>query len=336
MSSRDHNSTTAGLSRRSAIVTGVAALAATAWPLAGRADDYPSRPIKVICPYPVGGSTNILVRIVAHALGEQLPATTVVENKSGGANIGMDVLARSAPDGYTLGVGDVSTHCINPFLYARMPYDARADFTPLGLVGQTPTLLLVHPDIPARNVGELIAHAKSRPGKMSFASSGNGTSTHIAGELLKLRGGVEIVHVPYKSASQALIDLMAGRVDMMFYHPAASIPFIKDGRVRSIGVSSARRTATAPDVVPINEQGIGPFDLAPWWVLYGPAKLPAPITQRLRTALSTVQARPEFTKLLATSGFDSQPLPPAELDAFLTAESAKWGELVKRSGARID
>lgn len=325
-----------GPTRRGALVSGLAAAAAAAFPMSGWAQAYPARPIKVICPYPVGGSTNILVRIVAQALAEELPATTVVENKGGGANIGMDALARSTPDGYTLGVGDVSTHCINPFLYARMPYDARADFTPIGLVGQTPTLLLVHPDIPAKNVAELIAHAKTRPGKMSFASSGNGTSTHIAGELLKLRGGVEILHVPYKSASQALLDLMAGRVDMMFYHPAASLPYIKDGRVRAIGVSSARRTSTAPDIVPINEQGIGPFDLAPWWVLYGPAGMPAAVTERLRTALASVQKRPEFTKLLATNGFDSRPLAPAELDAFLTAESAKWGELVKRSGARID
>ena len=324
------------MNRRGAIKAGAALFGAAVCPLAAPADAYPSRPITVICPYPAGGSTNILVRIVAQGLGAQLPATTVVENKSGGANIGMDAVARATPDGYTLGVGDVSTHCINPFLYAQMPYDARRDFTPLGFVGETPTLLLVHPSVPARNVGELVAYAKSRPGKLNFASSGNGTSTHIAGELLKLRGGVDIVHVPYKSASQALIDLMTGRIDFMFYHPAAALPFIKDGRVRAIGVSSARRTSVAPDVVPINEQGIGSFDLAAWWVLYGPAKLPEPITDRLRTALSNAQKRPEFIASLASNGFDSRTFSPAELEVFLTAESAKWGDLVRRSGARIE
>lgn len=298
---------------------------------------YPDHPIKMIVPHAAGTSADLLSRTIVRGLADVIGGTIVVENRLGAnGNVGMAALSRATPDGYTIGSGNVATHGINPAMYSNIPYDARKDFTALGLMGTTPTLLVVNADLPVKNVQELIALGKSRPGKLSFASSGNGTTGHLAGELIKLRGGFEAAHIPYKDATQALTDLVAGRLDYMFYHPAAVMPYIQAGRLRAIGVSSLARSHVAPDIPPVQEQGVPDFDLMAWWVMYAPPGLDPEITKKLRDAMQKVVSTPAIKESLAKMGFAVKPMSPAELDKFLDNELVKWADLVKRSNAKVD
>ena len=320
---------------RRTVLAALAALAVAA-PLAASAQDYPSRPIKLVVPFGPGTTTDIVARIYAEALGKPLGQAIVVENKSGaGGNIGSDLVAKSAADGYTIVMGTVGTHAINPGLYRKMPYDAHKDFAPIGVAGYTPTLLVVAANSPLQSLKDLQAAAK-KSGGISFASAGNGTSGHLAGELLKARLGGEMVHVPYKEGGLALSDVMAGQTQFMFYHPAAVMPQVKAGKLRALGVSSARRTAAAPDVPTITEQGFGEFDLVAWFMLYAPAATPAPVLARLRDAVAQAVANPEVKAKLAAQGLEVPLLKPDELASFNRTEIAKWSELVKRSGAQVD
>lgn len=318
--------------------TVVAALAAfsLAAPLAAAAQDFPARPVKLVVPFGPGTTTDIVSRVYAEALGKVLGQAVVVENRSGaGGNIGSDLVAKSTPDGYTLVMGTVGTHAINPGLYRRMPYDAQKDFAPVGFAGYTPTLLVVAANSPLKNLKDLQAQAAKAPG-VSFASAGNGTSGHLAGELLKARLGGEMVHVPYKEGGLALSDVMSGQAHFMFYHPAAVMPQVKAGKLRALGVSSAKRTAAAPEVPSISEQGFGDFDLVAWFMLYAPAATPAPVLARLRDAFAQAVAQPEVKAKLAAQGLEVPALKGDELAAFGRTEIAKWSELVKRSGAQVD
>jgi tripartite-type tricarboxylate transporter receptor subunit TctC len=323
------------VSMRRTVLATLAAFAMGA-PLLANAQDYPSRPIRLVVPFGPGTTTDIIGRIYADAMGKALGQTIVVENKSGaGGNIGADLVAKAPADGYTIVMGTVGTHAINPGLYRRMPYDASKDFAPLGHAGYTPTLLVVAANSPLRTLKDLQAQA-AKSGGVSFASAGNGTSGHLAGELLKTRLGGEMVHVPYKEGALGLSDVMSGQVQFMFYHPAAVMPHIKSGKLRALGVSSARRSAAAPDVPTIAEQGFGEFDLVPWFMLYAPAATPAPVLAKLRDAVSQAVASPEVKARLAAQGLEVPPLKPEELAGFGRAEIAKWSELVKRSGAQVD
>jgi tripartite-type tricarboxylate transporter receptor subunit TctC len=232
-------------------------------------------------------------------------------------------------------MGTVGTHAINPGLYRKMPYDAQKDFAPIGFAGYTPTLLVVAANSPLQSLKDLQAAAK-KSGGISFASAGNGTSGHLAGELLKARLGGEMVHVPYKEGGLALSDVMAGQTQFMFYHPAAVMPQVKAGKLRALGVSSAKRTAAAPDVATITEQGFGEFDLVAWFMLYAPAATPAPVLAKLRDAVAQAVTNPEVKAKLAAQGLEVPLLKPDELLAFNRTEIAKWSELVKRSGAHVD
>jgi tripartite-type tricarboxylate transporter receptor subunit TctC len=298
--------------------------------------DFPSRPVKLVVPFGPGTTTDIVSRVFAEALAKPLGQTVVVENKSGaGGNIGADQVAKAAADGYTIVMGTVGTHAINPGLYRRMPYDAQKDFAPIGFAGYTPTLLVVAANSPAKTLKDLQAMA-AKPGGVNFASAGNGTSGHLAGELLKARLGGDMVHVPYKEGGLALSDVMAGQVQFMFYHPAAVLPHIRSGKLRALGVSSAKRSAAAPDVPSISEQGFGEFDLVAWFMLYAPAATPAPVLGKLRDAVNQAVANPEVKAKLAAQGLEVPMLSPAELASFGRVEIAKWSELVKRSGAQVD
>jgi tripartite-type tricarboxylate transporter receptor subunit TctC len=302
-----------------------AALAFTA--AAGFAQDYPSRPVKMVVPFGPGTTTDIIGRVIAESLGKSLGQTVVVENRAGaGGNIGSDLVAKATPDGYTILMGTVGTHAINPGLYRKMPYDALKDFAPIAFAGSTPTLLVVAANSPFRTLKDLQAQA-GKPGGVSFASAGNGTSGHLAGELLKARLGGEMVHVPYKEGGLAMSDVMGGQVQFMFYHPAAVMPHIRAGKLRALGVSSSRRTAAAPEVPTITEQGYGEFDLVPWFMLYAPAATAAPVL---------AIANPETSAKLAAQGLELRSLKPDELAAFGRTEMVKWSELVKRSGAQVD
>jgi tripartite-type tricarboxylate transporter receptor subunit TctC len=320
---------------RRTVLAALAVLALAA-PLAVGAQDYPSRPIRLVVPFGPGTTTDIVARIYAEAMTKPLGQAIVVENKAGaGGNIGSDLVAKAAADGYTIVMGTVGTHAINPGLYRKMPYDAQKDFAPIGFAGYTPTLLVVAANSPLQSLKDLQAAAK-KSGGISFASAGNGTSGHLAGELLKARLGGEMVHVPYKEGGLALSDVMAGQTQFMFYHPAAVMPQVKAGKLRALGVSSAKRTAAAPDVPTITEQGFGEFDLVAWFMLYAPAATPAPVLARLRDAVAQAVANPEVKAKLAGQGLEVPALKPDELAAFNRTEIAKWSELVKRSGAQVD
>lgn len=320
--------------RRTVLAAFAAALLAA--PLVAGAQDFPNRPVRLVVPFGPGTSTDIVARIFAEAMGKSLGQAVVVENKAGaGGNIGADQVAKSAPDGYTIVMGTVGTHAINPGLYRRMPYDAQKDFAPLGFAGYTPTLLVVAANSPVQNLKDLQAAAR-RDGGISFASAGNGTSGHLAGELLKVRLGGQMVHVPYKEGGMALSDVMSGQAQFMFYHPAAVLPHIKAGKLRALGVSSVKRTAAAPEVPTITEQGYGDFDLVAWFMLYAPAATPAPVLAKLRDAAAQAVQNPEVKAKLVAQGLEVPLLKPDELVAFNRSEIAKWSELVQRSGAHVD
>ncbi len=305
-------------------------------PAVALAQDYPSRPVKLIVPFGPGTTTDIVSRVFAEALAKPLGQTVVVENRAGaGGVIGSDLVAKSAADGYTLVMGTVGTHAINASLYKKLPYDPLKDFAPVAFAGYTPTLLVVAANSPLKSVKDLAAQA-GKPGGVSFASAGNGTSGHLAGELLKARLGGEMVHVPYKEGGLAMSDVMGGQVQFMFYHPAAVLPHIRAGKLRALGASSSKRSAAAPEVPSISEQGAGEFDLVAWFMLYVPAATPAPVLARLRDAASQVLANGEVAAKLGAQGLELRSMKPDELAAFGRTEISKWSELVKRSGAQID
>ncbi|RZI89446.1 MAG: tripartite tricarboxylate transporter substrate binding protein [Variovorax sp.] len=292
------------------------------------------RPLRLVVPFGAGTSTDIVGRIVAEALGRQLGQAVIVENKPGaGGAIGSEQVARSGADGQTLLLGTVGTHAINPTLYKRLSYQPLRDFTPLGFVGATPTLLVVPTASPWKSVADLRQAAE---GAVNFASAGNGTSGHLAGELLNVRLGKKFVHVPYRDGAQALTELVAGNVQFMLYHPAAVLPQVRAGRLRALGASSARRSAAAPDVPTLMEQGVPDFDLVAWFMLYAPATLPPAQRDSLREATRQVLAQPEVREKLSLQGIEGNAMNAAELDVFARAEVVKWGEAVQRSGAQID
>ena len=326
------------LRRRSiaAIVSALAAVSLGSYASGASAQDFPSRPVKLVVPFGPGTTTDIISRVVAEGLGKALGQTMVVENRSGaGGSIGSDLVAKATPDSYSLVMGTVGTHAINTALYRRLPYDAQKDFVPIAFAGYTPTLLVVSGGSDIRSLKDLAAHA-AKPGGISFASAGNGTSGHLAGELLKSKLGGEVVHVPYKEGGLAMSDVMSGQVQFMFYHPAAVLPHIKSGKLRALGVSSNKRSAAAPDVPTIQEQGFGDFDLVAWFMLYAPAATPAPVLNKLRDAVTQTATNPETKAKLVAQGLEVPVLKPEEMASFGRSEIAKWGELVKRSGAHVD
>jgi tripartite-type tricarboxylate transporter receptor subunit TctC len=328
------------LSRALALTAlGAATLAAAGLavlPSPAMAQDFPTRPVRMVVPFGPGTTTDIIARVVGEGLAKPLGQTIVVENRSGaGGSIGSDLVAKAPPDGYSLVMGTVGTHAINMSLYRSLPYDALKDFVPIAFVGYTPTLLVVAADSPFKSLQDIAAQAK-KPGGVSFASAGNGTSGHLAGELLKAKLGGEIVHVPYKQGGLAMSDVMSGQVHFMFYHPAAVMPHIEGGRLRALGASGVQRSSAAPDVAPIAEQGYKDFDLVAWFMLYAPAGTPQPVVARLREAAQEALASSETKGKLSAQGVELRTMKPDELAEFGMAEVAKWSDLVKRSGAQVD
>jgi len=308
--------------------------AATLWTAGAWAQAGDGRAIKLVVPFAAGTSTDIVARVLADALGRQLSQPVIVDNKPGaGGAIGSELAARSGADGHTVLLGTVGTHAINASLYKRLSYQPQRDFVPLGFIGATPTLLVVSAAAPWKSVADL----RGASGKsMSFASAGNGTSGHLAGETLNLRLGKDFVHVPYRDGAQALTEVMAGNVQFMFYHPAAVLPQIRAGKLRALGVSSAKRSLAAPEVPTLAEQGIANFDLVAWFMLYAPADMPAAQRDRLRDATQAVLAQAAVRDKLAAQGIEPMAMTAAEMVAFGAAEIAKWGEAVRRSGAQVD
>jgi tripartite-type tricarboxylate transporter receptor subunit TctC len=319
----------------------LAALAAAtfAFAVSAQADDYPSRSMTMIIPFAAGGPTDIVGRIMSAKMGELLGQTFIVENKSGaGGNIGAESVAKASPDGYTLLFATVSTNAINPGLYKHMPYDAVKDFAPVARVGVTPTLLLVHPSLPATDVKSLIALLKANPGKYNYGSSGLGSILHLCGEEFKaMAGGLDITHVPYKGSAPMDTDLMGGQIVMAFDATPTAMPLAQSGKLRALGAGMLKRLAAMPDLPTLDEQGLKGYECYTWNSILAPAGTPKPIVDKLNAAANKALADPAVTDALKKTGVDPTPgSTPDTTTDFVKAELAKWAPIIKASGAQID
>jgi len=311
-----------------------AAFAFAAWAQA----PYPNHPVRIVVPFPAGGTTDILAREVAQTLSQSLGQPFVVDNRPGaGGNIGSDIVAKAAPDGYTLLMGTVGTHAINPSLYAKMPYDHVKDFAPVILVAGVPNVLEINPSLPVNSVQELIAYTKANPGKINFASSGSGTSIHLSGELFKTMTGVQITHVPYKGSAPALQDLVGGQVQIMFDNLPSSLALIKAGKLKPLAVTSAARSTALPDVPTVAESGLPGFEASSWFGLLAPAGTPKDVVAKLNANVAKWLATPEAKEKLAAQGaIAASGLTPDDFAKHIATETTKWAKVVKESGAKVE
>jgi tripartite-type tricarboxylate transporter receptor subunit TctC len=297
---------------------------------------WPAKPIRLVSPFPPGAVVDTLSRTIAAPMGEILGQAVVVENKPGaGGNIGMDAVAKSAPDGYTIGMGGIAPNAINPGLYAQMPYDAARDFAPITFVARNINVLVVHPAVPAHDVRELVAYARANAGKLSYGSAGAGTSQHLAGELFKQLTGVEMTHVPYKGAGPAVADLLAGQIQLMFADISAVLAHVRAGKLRALGVTSRARSPLL-DVPTIAEQGVADFDVNAWFGLVAPAGTPRDIVLRLNDAATRALRMPAVVGRLEALGLTPAPGTPEEFGALIRSEIARWGSIVKRAHLRAE
>ena len=297
---------------------------------------FPDKPLKIVVTFTTGGAPDTLARIIGERLTAAWGQPVIVDNKPGaGGNVGADFVAKSAPDGYTLVVGTVGTHSINPALYAKMPYDAVKDFTPITLIATTPNMLVINNDVPAKSLKDFIALGK-KEGKMTFASSGSGTSIHVSGELFKTMTGIDMVHIPYKGRATAIPDVLGGRVTMMFDNMPSSLSLVREGKLRALGVTSSTRSPAAPDIPTIAESGLPGFDAVSWFALFAPANTPKPIIDKLQAEVRRILKTPDVTKKLADNGLDPVGGTSEELAAYQKSEITKWAKVVKESGAKAD
>jgi tripartite-type tricarboxylate transporter receptor subunit TctC len=301
------------------------------------AQAWPGKPIHFIVPYPAGGPVDSVARLLGQKVAEALKQPVIVENKPGaGGNIGADFVAKAPPDGYTILMGAVATHAINPALYPSIPYDAARDFAPVTQVAATPNVLVVHPSVPAKNVTELIAHARRNPGKLNFGSGSTGSAGHLAGELMKSMAAIDMTHVPYKGAAPAMQDLVAGRLDLMFDNLASAQGQIRAGTVRALAVTTARRSPLAPDIPTIGESGLPGFDISTWFGVFAPAATPPGIVGQLHDAFAGALALPDVQQRMLGLGAEPVSSTPKEFAAYIDAEAKKYARLVKASGAKAD
>jgi len=302
-----------------------------------QAQTYPTKLVRMIVPFPAGGATDIVARLVAQKMSESFGQQVLVDNRGGAAGtIGSDLAAKAPPDGYTILVGTSSTHAIAQSLYSKLPYDSVKSFTPIvGLATSTITLS-AHPSVPARNVKELIALAKAKPDVLSFASSGSGGVSHLVGEMFKAQAGIQMLHVPYKGDAPALADLVGGQVSLEFGTAVAFLPYIQSGKLKALAVTSLKRSPVLPDVPTVSESGLKGFEALQWYGLFAPAGTPAAIVSRLNTETLRIVQTPELKERLAKLA--SEPLvgTPEQFSAFQKAEIAKWAKVVKAAGVRLD
>ena len=302
---------------------------------AATAPGYPSKAIRMIVPFPPGGPNDILGRVVAQKLSEQLGQQVVIDNRGGaGGLIGAELAARAVADGYTLLFGGTASLAINPGLHKKLPYDPLRDFAAVSLIGTAPSLLTVHPSVPVKSVKDLIAYAQARPGQLNFVSAGIGTPPHLAGEMFKNMTGVDMVHVPYKGGGPALTDLLAGQVGIYFSGIPSVLPYVKEGRLRGIAVTSAKRTAVMPDTPTIAESGLSGYEVGNWYAIVAPAATPAAIIARLNREIVHALAVPEVKKRFIELAADPLGSTPEELAAYNRSEIAKWAQAIKSAGIK--
>ncbi len=313
------------------------AAAALVFVAAAYSQTYPIKPIRIIVPFPPGGATDVLARTVGPRMSETFGQQVVVENRSGATgNIGAELAAKAAPDGYTLVVGQASNIAINITLMGRLPYDPVKDFTPLTLLASTPNVLVIHPSLPVRSVKDLIALAKSKPGQLNYATSGNGSPGHFSAELLKKMAGIDMVHIPYKGASPALIDVVGGHASLYFTAMLSAQPFVKSGRLRVIAQTSAKRSPSLPDLPTIAEAGYPDYDITSWWGMLGPAGLPRDIANKLHAEIVRIIATPDVKERLNGLGADAVTNTPEQFAAYIKAEIAKWARIIKETGVKAE
>jgi tripartite-type tricarboxylate transporter receptor subunit TctC len=305
--------------------------------LVGAAETYPTRPVRLLVGLVAGGGTDVIARIVASKLGDALGQPVVVENRAGsGGLIAADTAAKAAPDGHTLLFGALSYSAIFASLYKKLPYDPVKDFAPISLVATVPNVLVVNPSFPARTVGAFIAHAKANPGKLSYGSSGNGSSLHLSMEMLKKRTGIEVSHVAYKGGAAAVIDLIGGHIEVMFDNLPGQIAFVKSGRTRALAVTTAKRNFQLPEVPTMIEAGVPGFEVIVWYGVFAPARVPAAIVAKLNTELVKTLKLPEIRERMAEQGAEPSPTTPEAFARFQKAEVVKWAKVVRESGAKVE
>ena len=310
---------------------------ALGWAPPALAQTFPAKPARIVVPFPAGGPLDTTARAIAQKLSEAWAQSVVVENKPGaGGNIGADLVAKSPADGYTVVMGALSTHAVNPSLYAKMPYDAQRDFAPITLVAITPNVLVVNPALPVHSVKQLIGYAKANPGKLSFGSGSNGSAGHLAGELLKVDAGIDMVHVPYKGAAPAMQALLAGDTQLMFDNLASAMQQVQAGKLRALAVTTAQRSKLAPDLPTMAEAGVGGFDISTWFGLLAPAGTPPDAVAKWHADVARILSAPDMRERLAAQGAEAAPDTPGEFSRFIGTEIAKYARIVKVSGAKVD
>jgi tripartite-type tricarboxylate transporter receptor subunit TctC len=312
-------------------------LALVALTARGEAQDYPDRVVRIINPYPPGGSVDVMARLLAQKLSDNLGHQFIVENRSGGGgNTGSDFVAKSEPDGYTLLFTAPGPLTVNQTLYSKLPFDPAKDFAPVALFATAPIVLIVNPAVPANNVPELIALARKEPGKINFASAGIGTTNHLSGELFKSMAGIDIVHVPYRGAGPAMNDLVGGHVQMFFDLMPVVLPQVAAGKVRALANAGSKRPSALPDIPTVAEQGLPGFDASSWYGLVAPAKTPESVLKKLRDEVAKALQAPDMIARIHELGSEPGTAFGKEFEAFMAAETKKWAEVIRTSGAKAD
>lgn len=315
----------------------LAALLCTFAAATAGASGYPDKPIRLVVPFPPGGTTDLLGRVLATRLSETLGQQVIVDNRPGaGGTIGSDIVAKAQPDGYTLLFGTVGTQSINASLYKRLPFDAARDFTPVALFAGVPNILVVNPAVPAKSVQELVAYAKAHPGQLNMGSAGNGTTNHLSGELFKSMTGTQIVHVPYKGSGPAMADLLANQVQLMFDNLPGSLPHVKSGKLRALAVTGTTRSPALPDVPTMAEAGVTRYVADVWFGVVGPKNLPPEILNKLSGEITRIAQDPVMRDKLLKQGAAPMTASPTEFATLIRTDTDKWARLVKASGAGLD
>ena len=305
--------------------------------LAQTADNYPNRSITMVVAFPAAGTTDILARLIAQKLTEKFKQTVVVENRPGaGGNIGTAYVAKAAPDGYTIMMGTIGTQSINPGLYKKMPYDAAKDFVPITRAAMVPNLLVVNKDAPYSTLPEMMAYGKANPGKLTYGSSGNGTTLHLSGELFNLMSGSKITHIPYKGSTPAVADLMGGQISMIFDNMPSVIQQVKSGRLKALAVTSAQRNPQLPEIPTIQELGVAGYEVWSWFGLLAPTATPKPIVDKLNASIVDIIKQPDVQAKIIELGAVPVPETSAEFGAFIEAETLKWAKVIKEANIGMD
>ena len=309
----------------------------SALPAAGAdAQGYPNKTIRIVVPFPPGGIADVICRVFGQKFTDSWNQPVVVDNRAGaGGNIGADIIAKSPPDGYTIGIGSIGTHAVNVSLFSKLPFDPVKDFAPVALVMEADGLLVLHPSVPVNSVKDLIAFARARPGQLAYASAGNGTAAHLAGELFKSLARIDLVHIPYKGNVPAITDLVGGQTSMLFATMPTVLPLAKAGKLHALAVTGAQRNPAAPEIPAMTETLPG-FEVTNWIGIYAPAGTPADIVNKLNAEIMRIMRLPDVQSRLANEGARSRPNTPAEFAAFAKAETLKWGKLIRDAGVHVD